>query len=174
MADFKTAVLLTVNPAHEGGFQKDPQDHANWTGNKIGVGELKGTKYGVTAADLPDTDIENLTVDQAIEFYRDKYWKPLYSQIESQPVANKIFDMGVLFGVGEAIKLLQISLQPTFPHIHPDGIFGNETLSTLNQVEENSLLSVYKTALVAYTLRIAVAKPEEKKNVAGWGKRINS
>ena len=51
MADFKTAVLITLE--HEGGFQKNPNDHANWSSGKIGVGTLVGTKYGITALDLP-------------------------------------------------------------------------------------------------------------------------
>lgn len=174
MADFKTAVLITIDPNHEGGYQDDPQDHANWSSGQIGVGELVGTKYGITAVDMPGVNIKDLTPDQAVDYYAQHYWKSLYSQIEDQDVANKLFDMGVLFGVGEAVKLLQISLKPAFPDLATDGAFGPETLSAINQAEPTSLLGAYKTALVAYTLRIAANNPNERGDVPGWGRRINS
>ncbi len=110
MADFRTAVLITIDPEHEGGFQKNSSDHANWSSGVIGEGELIGTKYGITALDMPGVDIENLTPDQAVEFYKERYWKDLYSQISSQIVANKLFDMGVLFGVKEAVSIMQLTL----------------------------------------------------------------
>ncbi len=172
MANFNTAVRLTL--VHEGGFQKDFNDHANWSSGVIGEGTLVGTKYGITALDMPGIDIENITEDQAIQYYSEHYWKQLYSQIDSQVVANKLFDMGVLFGVGEAVKLLQIVLQTSDPKLTVDEDFGDETLTELNQIDETSMLNAYKTALVAYVLRIAVNKPAERGDVGGWIKRINS
>jgi len=184
MADFKTAVLITLRPDHEGGYQNEVNDWANWEGGKPVMEQylntedpvqretllvhLKGTKYGITAQDMPGVEIKDLTVDQAIQFYSERYWKPLYSQITSQLVANKLFDMGVLFGIGEAVKLLQIALRIT-----PDSSFGPNTLAAVNQADETSLLSSFKTLLVSYTLRIALNNPEERSNVAGWGRRIN-
>lgn len=172
MADYKTAVLITIDDNHEGGFQKNKNDHANWDSGQIGVGNLVGTKYGITAVDMPGRDIENLTPADAIEFYKG-YWKDLYSQIESQMVANKLFDMGVLFGITKAIEVLQATLKPAFPEVSVDGNFGPVTLNAVNQSEENSLLQAYKTSLVAYTLKIAQVKPQERIFVSGWGRRIN-
>lgn len=172
MADLTKAFELTIQ--HEGGFQKDPDDSGNWTGGEIGVGELKGTKWGISAAQYPHLDIESLTPAQAAELYRDSYWKQGYSQIDSQAVANKLFDMGILFGVGTAVKILQITLTPSFNDIAADGVFGNHTLNAVNQSEEHSLLQAYKTSLVSHILKIAALHPEKKKYVAGWGARINS
>lgn len=184
MADFSIAVQKTLT--HEGGFQKMVNDWANWEGGQSVMNQylqtkdptllvhLRGTKYGITAQDLPGVDIENLSEDQAVEYYREHYWKPLYSQIEDQGVADKLFDMGVLFGVGEAVKLLQIVLQSVFPHVAVDNSFGNETLTAVNQTGAASLLAAYQTALVTYTFRIAANKPVERPNLAGWGHRINS
>lgn len=58
----------------EAGFTKDERDPGNWTGGKIGVGILKGTKYGIAASAYPDLDIENLTLDQARATRKRKYW----------------------------------------------------------------------------------------------------
>lgn len=184
MADFKLSVAKTL--VHEGGFQNSVTDWANWEGGAATMNQylqtkdpsllvnLKGTKYGITAQDLPGTDIESLSEDDAVQYYSEHYWKSLYSQIEDQDIADKLFDMGVLFGVGEAVKLLQITLQETFSSEVADGNFGPVTLSNVNQCGASSLLEAYKSTLVAYTLRIAAVKPLEKANVPGWGRRINS
>lgn len=173
MADARTAFLITTDLNHEGGYQDDPEDSGNWTSGQIGVGALKGTNFGISAAEFPNLDIKNLTREDAINLYIEGYWKSLYSQIESQVVADKLADMGVLFGVGEAVKVLQRTLQPYFSTTI-DGDFGPETLSAVNRSEENSLLQAYKTALVAMTFQIGAAHPEKRKNIAGWGRRINS
>ena len=166
MADARTAFLITIDPEHEGGFQKMHDDRGNWTGGHVGVGELKGTKYGISAAQFPNLDIENLTPEQAIEIYIEFYWKTLYSQINSQEVANKLADLGVLFGVGTAVKVLQTALKVT-----ADGVFGPGTLEAVNQTD---VLQGYKTAFINHASAIATNNPTERQYVAGWTKRINS
>lgn len=176
MSDFKEAMRLTF--IHEGGYQNEEDDSGNWH-NGINY----GTNFGITPDTLfkyhPELEsdfnsVKNLTADQASAIYRDGYWKTLYSQISDQNIANKLFDLGVLFGVGHAVELLQIALKPSFPSLAVDKAFGPETLSVVNQVDAKSLLNAYKSAAVAYTLRIAVAKPKDTKWVSGWGRRINS
>ena len=169
MADFRTAVLITIDDDHEGGFQKNPNDRANWSSGKIGEGELIGTKYGITALDMPGVDIENLTVDQAVEFYAERYWKTLYSQINSQNMANKLFDLGVLFGVGTAVGILQLTLGITVDHA-----FGPNTLQAINDADETSLLASYKANLMTHVFNIATANPAERQFLTGWSRRINS
>lgn len=60
----------------EGGFQDDPRDRGNWTSGTIGEGELRGTKYGISAAANPDLDIKNLTWAEADDIYVERYWIP--------------------------------------------------------------------------------------------------
>jgi lysozyme family protein len=166
MADFKIAVQKTL--VHEGGFQKNPNDHANWSSGKIGEGQLIGTKYGITAVDMPGVDIENLTPNQAIAFYAERYWKTNYSQIESQAVADKLFDLGVLFGVHVAVGILQTVLGVT-----SDGVVGPVSLGAINQVEPVSLYNAYKAAMVTHAINVANANPHERENLGGWIRRIN-
>ena len=167
MADFKTAILITLD--HEGGFQKDSNDHANWSSGKIGEGTLIGTKYGITTLDMPGVDIENLTPDQAVEYYMEHYWKSLYSQINSQAVANKLFDLGVLFGIGTAVGILQLTVGVTVDHN-----FGPLTLRAVNESDETSLLTNYKANMVTHAFNVAAANPNERGYLRGWGNRINS
>lgn len=172
MADFQIAVNLTLK--NEGGFQNSPNDRGNWTGGQIGVGELKGTKYGISAMAFPALDIENLTIEQAEAIYKQGYWNVLYDDIKDQFIANKLFDMSVNEGIGEAVKLLQQILQPHFPNITVDGHFGPITLAAINASDPISLLAAYKTVLVARALQIGADNPTERPFVSDWIKRINS
>jgi lysozyme family protein len=159
MSDFKIAVLKTLK--NEGGYVNDPADPGG------------ATNFGIIQADMPGVDMQTITQDQAVQYYAQHYWKPLYSQIEDQSVADKLFDMGVLFGVGTAVKNLQQALTSGFT-ITVDGIFGAETLSAINQADGPSLLTAYKTLLITHIFAIATAKPQTRKFLTGWGKRINS
>jgi lysozyme family protein len=168
MADPRTAILITCDDAHEGGFQDAHDDRANWTGGEIGVGTLVGTKYGITCLDLPGVSIKDLTLDEAVNFYCNRYWKVFYSQIIDQAVANKIFDFGVLFGIGTAVKILQEVLK-----IGADDTFGEETLAAVNEADSVSLLLAYRTAFVQHALKIGADRPSEREFVSGWIRRIN-
>lgn len=175
MSDFKLAIPVTL--VHEGGFIDNPADPGG------------ATKYGITQKDLDataalypgfPTNVADLTTDQAARWYEtttkpERFNNPLYWQINDQAVATKIFDLGVLFGVGEAVKILQIVLEQAYPELGaPDEVFGPKTLEYVNKTDPVSLLSAYKTAFVAYALRIAANRPSERIFVAGWGRRINS
>jgi len=169
MSEPCTAIAITLDPAHEGGFQDNPNDRANWTGGQVGVGQLVGTKYGITALDMPGTDIKNLTVEQATAYYLEHYWKPLYAQIESQAIANKLFDMGVLFGVGTAVKRLQEALG-----ISADGVFGQGTLEATNSILPFVLLGRFNQELRNHAICVAASNPYDAHDLAGWLRRIDS
>jgi lysozyme family protein len=155
MSDFKTAVLLTL--VHEGGYVNNKNDSG---------GE---TNMGITAKDMPGQNMRDLTVEQATTYYSEHYWKPLYSQIADQNIAAKLFDMGVLFGVGSAVKVLQ-----TVMKLVVDGNFGPVSLAAVNAVEPVSLLVAYKVGLVSHALGIVSAAPHDRPFFAGWTHRINS
>ena len=155
MSDFKTAILLTL--VHEGGYVNNPDDPG---------GE---TNMGISKRQFPNLDIKNLTQDQAVEIYREGYWKDLYSQLESQAVANKLFDLGVLFGVGTAVGILQLTLG-----IKVDHVFGPMTLAAVNQADETSLLASYKADFVTHAFNVATINPAERQFLKGWSNRINS
>lgn len=155
MAFFELAVLKTL--AHEGGFVNDPADPGG------------ATNFGITQADMPGQDMKTLAQAQAITYYQQHYWKQNFSQITDQAVAEKIFDSGVLFGVGEAVKLLQEVMQ-----IAVDGAFGPETLQHVNSKQPAALLTAYKARLVTHALGVGAVKPQLRKFVGGWIARVNS
>lgn len=158
MADFKQAVQKTLT--HEGGYVNNPLDHGG------------PTKYGITQADMPGVNIANITPDQAADYYSQNYWKTLYSQITDQLLAEKLFDMGVLFGVKTAVKMLQISMTNEIGLVS-DGQFGPNTLAAVNQ-SSISLLPGYKTTLIQHVVNIVNNNPDQGAFINGWVNRINS
>jgi lysozyme family protein len=113
----------------EGGFQKDPKDPGNWTGGKVGRGELKGTKYGISAASFPLTDIEGLSEGEAKEIYRTAYWQEIRGDDLPDPYGFLLLDAAVNQGVPRAVKTLQKSLGVTV-----DGVVGKETIGALKSL----------------------------------------
>ena len=153
MSDINISIKKTLQ--HEGGYTNNSADAGG------------PTKYGITSHDLPEANIENLTVDEAVGYYREHYVKPLYPQIQNQDVLDKLFDFGVLFGVATATIQLQRILG-----VHPTGFFGSETLAAVNQAGD--ITPAYKQALVSHVQDIINTHPEDEAFYKGWINRINS
>lgn len=154
MSDINQSIRKTL--VHEGGYVNNPHD----TGG--------ATKYGITQKDMPGVDMHTITEDQAIAYYKEHYVKDGYTQINDQNVLDKLFDMGVLFGVKEAVILLQRVL-----HILEDGVFGPMSLNAINS-DGPSLLQDYKTELVSHVMKVLAAHPGDKVFAHGWINRVNS
>jgi len=118
---------------NEGGFTDDPRDPGNWTGGKSGVGECKGTKFGISAASFPDVDIKNLTRPAAIALYRARYWEAVTDV--SDAVRYQMLDASVNHGTHRAIKLLQKAIGST-----PDGVWGPQSAAKAAATDNNDIL----------------------------------
>lgn len=175
MADIKKA--LEVIFGHEGGYTDDPDDNGNWTGGKKGVGILKGTKYGISAASYPNEDIKGLTLERAAMLYDRDFWRPLrLSEISNQTIAEEIFDTAVNCGVNTAAKIAQEAINLTnypAPDILVDGKIGPVTLSNINTHKNPSALYKALNGLqfVRY-LEICREKPSQERFMRGWLKRV--
>jgi len=150
MAKFEEAIGKTL--VNEGGYVNDPSDRG---------GE---TNYGISKRSYPSVDIKNLTVASAKEIYKQDYWNKLRaSEINSQQVAFELFDTAVNMGVRTASKLIQSCVDS-----HPDGIIGNITLQSINDVDEELLLLRFKLAKIARYTYLAKKRPANKKYLLGW------
>lgn len=63
------SACLAVALKHEGGYSNTRNDPGNWTGGQVGIGALKGTKYGIAAHVYPALKIKNLTLEDAKSTY---------------------------------------------------------------------------------------------------------
>ena len=122
MSDDQFNVAFERVIGHEGGLSRRPSDRGNWTSGKVGVGTLKGTKYGVSAMAYPHLDIANLTLDDARAIYERDYWKRAGCDLLPAGLSYAQFDVAVNQGVGDAIRFLQKAVGTG-----ADGIIGPNT-----------------------------------------------
>jgi hypothetical protein len=74
----------------EGGYSNDPNDAG---------GE---TNFGISKRAYPNEDIKNMTMDRAMEIYRNDYWNACNCDDLPYPLDMVIFDTAVNMGVGRA------------------------------------------------------------------------
>lgn len=147
---FDRAFAFTVGV--EGGYTADPQDPGNWTGGEAGVGTLKGTKYGISAASYPGMNIEALTLATAKTIYRRDYWNKMAGDSLPPELACVTFDAAVNSGVREAGEWLQMALE-----VSVDGLIGPETVAAAKAANQRQA-AVYAIAnRLAYDWKLATA-----------------
>ena len=131
--NFDKAFELLIG--HEGGFQNDSRDRGNWTSGKIGVGQLKGTKYGISAMSYPGEDIANLTLERAKQIYARDFWGKSGADLVPDVLRYDVFDTAVNSGVKRAVMLLQRALG-----VKDDGILGPVTRQAIIKMDPYRLL----------------------------------
>lgn len=134
MSNLDVCFAFTIGS--EGGYTANPNDPGNWTGGSIGSGTLKGTKYGISAAQYPNVDIQNLTLQGAEELYVPDYWNPIQGDNLPLPVAMVAFDAAVNSGVGRSIQWLQAAAGA-----YQDGVLGPNTLAAIQNANVQTLVN---------------------------------
>ncbi len=148
---------------HEGKFTNDRQDRGNWTTGVIEKGELKGTKYGISAMTYPDLDIKNLSLAQAKQIYKRDWWDKINAdQIESALVFQ-VWDFAINAGMGTAKRKLQLAVG-----VLDDGIIGNLTIQAINKAELNDILLKFNAERLKYYTSLSTWPRYGK----GWTLRV--
>lgn len=150
---------------HEGGFTANPKDRGNWTGGKVGVGELKGTKYGVSAASYPHLDIKNLTRDQCKAIVFEDFYQPLGLDRYCAAMRFQIMDSAYLHGTWNTVKFFQRAVMTK-----DDGIIGRATLKAAKAMSENDKLLRFN----AYRIYFIASLSTFADFGAGWMNRMAS
>ena len=148
----------------EGGYQCLQNDRGNWTSGKVGIGECKGTKYGICAMNYPTVDIKNLSADQAKQIYRRDYWLKYKCDRLPDALSIAVFDYAVNSGGKQAIKDLQICLG-----IVADGVIGPQTIGAANTKPTRAVLNEYMLRRLEYL----VTKCKWQSFGKGWGERVH-
>lgn len=148
---------------HEAGFTLNPKDPGNWTGGKVNVGELKGTKYGIAANTYPDLDIKNLTVKQAKAIYFEDWFSALGMDRFSPAMQFQLFDAAFNHGMRNASKIYQRSVG-----VNDDGIIGPKTLKAASLLSEDDRLLRF----LAYRLKFYTSLSSFDDFGRGWSNRV--
>jgi len=150
--------------ASEGGFQNDPKDRGNWTSGIIGRGELKGTKFGVSAMSYPHLDIESLTIVDVREIYLRDWWDKMNLDKFPKAVAFQIFDASINHGVGQAIKMVQRAVG-----VLADGILGPKTLEAVRKIDSDDFVLKFLAERIDFFVRVPTFSVYGK----GWMARVS-
>lgn len=148
---------------NEGAYTNSSTDRGNWTSGQIGVGTLKGTKYGISAMSYPTLDIANLTLDAAQQIYRADYWNRFGGDLLDPALAFQVFDGAVNSGVGPAVRWLQSAAGVT-----ADGVIGPVTAAAIAAHQPKALIAAFNGYRLQYMAQ-AAAWPTYSK---GWALRI--
>lgn len=162
MADnFDTFIRRILS--HEGGYSVDPKDPGNYTGGRVGVGALKGTKFGIAANTYPTLDIKNLTWDQAAALYRRDFWDSAKASILPPAVGFQLLDGAVNSGVRRATQWLQRAAR-----VADDGILGPASLAAIKAADPNDLVFRF----LAERLDFMTGLTNWPNHGKGWARRI--
>lgn len=161
MPKFETAFAELIG--NEGGYKAEKTDRMDWTSGKVGVGELRGTKYGISAGTYPNLDIKSLTLDEARAIYKRDWWDQFKGDLMPYETAFQVFDSEVNHGQKMGVKFLQRAL-----NVADDGLIGNMTLTALNKANEDQVLLRF----LAIRLRYFTGIPTWNTYGRGWANRV--
>jgi len=148
MAQFAPALEYTLN------FEDARRTYAATADNNGG-----GVIAGINEKAFPTQykQIVSLPVDQRPQpvsvFYKFVFWDTMHlGGLDSQDLANRVFDMGVNGGMVTSGKILQdaINAIPTAKHVAVDGIIGEGTLASANACEPEAILASFRTQRLAH------------------------
>lgn len=169
MADF-TEFLETLLK-NEGGFTDDPNDHGGAT--NLGITLTEWIAKGWDRNDdgiINLQDLKLLTEEDAATFFKSEYWDAVRAdEIESQSVAEIIFDWAVNSGITRAIRKTQRLIG------HPvTGEMTDSDISLINKAQPKPLFDIIMAAREAYYYTIVKNDKTQKKFLKGWLNRIHS
>jgi lysozyme family protein len=158
MAEFEPAFNFMI--PHEGGYVNDPDDPGS------------ETNFGISKRSYPDLDIAALTLEDAAAIYQRDFWdNQYYSEIKSQPVANKVFDLAVNMGTNRAHVLAQRSCGDCGHPVKEDGHIGPFTVLAINQSDEELMLHSLRFHAAKFYRDLATTSSSRMKFLAGWLRR---
>jgi len=114
------------------------------------------TKFGISQRWNPDVNVRELTRDQAIEIYWERYWLGRGYERLPEPVAIKVFDLAVNLGDQTAVTCLQRALRACGIRVKIDGRLGPETCGAAGRADAAVLIAALRSeAAGEYRIRVA-------------------
>jgi lysozyme family protein len=167
MSGFDQAFRIVVGL--EGAYDNSREDPGNWTGGCIGSGDLRGTKFGISAAAYPTLDILCLTSSDAETIYRRDYWDRVAGDRLSPSLALLVFDAAVNNGPTRSARWLQTAVGAV-----ADGLVGDQTLAAVAAFVSAHGGEALCVEFLAQRLIFMAALPTWRWFGLGWARRLCS
>jgi lysozyme family protein len=147
--------------------------HPDWQGWKIvDENKIKCTINGkLNVKKLNKILFSNPQMIQLLyDFYKKEYWDiNRLNEIDSQLLADNIFDAGVNCGKKTSIRFLQRAINTLSQNdIIVDGIIGNQTLKLANNIDYKKLVDEFLKLRIQYHKEIVKNDPEQKVFLKNW------
>lgn len=190
MATIESAFRITAG--HEGLYANNPRDTGgetysgvarkkwpNWQGWPI-IDAIK-KRVGTDPKAINREAVKDTTLSKHIkDFYFINFWMPnRLGELNSQAIANELYDTGVNMGTGRAAMFLQEALNLTnnngvsYPNIEVDGKIGPITLKFANQHPRTELLlKVLNMLQGEFYLKIMRSNPTQEGFANSWFSRV--
>lgn len=156
----------------EGGYQRHSGDSGNYVD-----GLLIGTNYGISAPTLKaylgrtptESEMRNLTREEAIKIYHERFWKPaFYDRYKNVSIAEMVFDAHVNHGSTASRQMLNASYNKLKGYVFSEPVWSREGVAKLNTLPEKEFFDTY------YDLRLARYKSGNPQFLQGWINRLDS
>ena len=160
----QTALAFTLK--EEGGFVDHPNDPGGATCQ--GVTQVVYDKYRLSVHEM-NQSVEYISPGEVHDIYFGEYWMPSHCDELSEKLGIAHFDWSVNHGVSQALITLQGVLG-----VSQDGIFGPDTLTAIDAMEENTLISSYLNARRTWYRNRVVAYRSQADFLTGWLNRVDN
>lgn len=165
MANISPALKITLQ--FEGGYVNNPNDPGGETNYGITIGTARAYGYEGSMYDLP--------MDIVTHIYKVGYWNSLsLDDLNSQDLANNIFDTAVNMGTGTSARMLQNSINKQGQaQLDEDGIIGPASITEANSLDADNLIKTFQTLRVARYEQLITKNPKLAEFKNGWLRRAS-
>jgi lysozyme family protein len=170
MADFKP--ILAKTSMFEGGYQANADDNANYNS----LGQLVGTKYGISAVAYeafyhrpPSVeDMKGITREMQEAILTKNYWNLIRgSEIKNQDIADIIFGMFV-GKPAQSNKIVKESLADFGYNLNVSNPYSDSVVNAINKTNHAKLFAAIQERSIAYAQTLSTSIR------AGWTKKMTS
>jgi lysozyme family protein len=159
---------------NEGGFVNNPNDPGGATNKGICWNTWQNAAPSILGISPTLENLQNLSTDDAKKIYKSLYWdKNNLDQVQDGDLRYLIFDFYVN-AQGNAIKVLQATLNGLGNSVSVDGGMGSQTIAAINSTDPISLYNSFKTGRQNYYDRISRLNPKLQRFLTGWTNRVNT
>lgn len=164
----KIEVLAPIIFQWEGGWADVKEDKGGKTNMGVTLATWKSCGYDKDSdGDIDADDLKQITREDVVNLLRTHYWNRWKADnIRSQSLANILVDW--VWASGK----WGIVIPQRLLNVNPDGIVGQITLATLNQVNPSVFFEVLRAERIKFCHDICKKDPTQTKFLKGWINRI--